>query len=49
MMEGGDLWIISIGAFELVGFYCEDIIENLEKTRQYIYLKKRDRRTINDL
>ena len=33
MMEGGDLWIISIGAFELVGFYFEDIIQNLEQRK----------------
>jgi hypothetical protein len=33
MMEGGDLWIISIGAFELVGFYFEDIIQKLEQRK----------------
>jgi hypothetical protein len=33
MMEGGDLGIISIGAFELVGFYFEDIIQNLEQRK----------------
>ena len=33
MMEGGDLWIISIGAFELVGFYFEDIIQNFEQKK----------------
>jgi hypothetical protein len=35
MMEGGDLWTISIGAFdyELVGFYFEDIIQNLEQRK----------------
>jgi hypothetical protein len=33
IMDGGDLWIISIGVFELVGFYFEDIIENLEQRK----------------